>query len=194
MSEYQNFVFYGSMRESIDALPEELGNKLLRAIMNYGTDGEIDRSDAIIYSLMCSIMPNINKAKERYTAAVENGKKGGRPQKVNREQVKQLLNEGKTVTEIAKECGCSTSTIYEIKKGFPETQKPKTYLDIDKDIDIDKDNDTDKEKDTDNEREIYTDIEKENNRERDTLSSPQMVNFVELEKPKPIHKSVWDRV
>lgn len=110
---YQNFVFYGSMRESVDALPEELGNKLLRAIMNYGTDGEIDRSDVIIYAILCSIIPNINKAKERYSASVMNGDKGGRPTLVSREQVKQLLDAGNSVAEVAQQLNCSTSTVYD---------------------------------------------------------------------------------
>jgi hypothetical protein len=66
MSDYQNFLFYGSIRESVEELPEDLGNKLLRAVMIYGTEGVIHEDDPTIKAVLRSIAPNIERCHKRW--------------------------------------------------------------------------------------------------------------------------------
>lgn len=144
-NERTSMVFYTSFLDALRNLPtRELQAEAALAIVELGIDGIYEHKNPYIKLMLDMALPNISKAKDRYTAAVENGKKGGRPQKVDRERVKQLLDEGNTVAEVAKELGCSTSTIYDIRKSFPETQKPNENLDIDKDNNINNNNETDR--------------------------------------------------
>ena len=90
-------------------------------------------------------MPNIKSAKNRYAAATENGKKGGRPRKdIDIDRVLELESQEKTQAEIAEIMGVSKNTIanrLREHKNQKPTQKPKTETNKnhDKDIDIDKD-------------------------------------------------------
>ncbi len=68
---YKNFMFFGSMRESVEVLPEEQGNKLLRAIMIYGTEGIIVEEDPAILAILYSMIPNIDRTHKRYKEKLE---------------------------------------------------------------------------------------------------------------------------
>jgi len=148
MAEYENFVFYGSMRQTVEALPEEMGNKLLRTIMEYGTTGILENDDTVIYAIMLSIIPNIKSAKKRYSASVENGKKGGRPTTVDEPKILELHNQGLTQKQISESLSISIKSVQRVLG--QNRQK------LDKDIDTDKDNDKDTY--TDKEEEAYTDL------------------------------------
>ena len=72
---YDSFMFFGSMRESVEALSEEDGNKLLRAIMIYGTEGEVKTDDPMIKAILFSIIPNIDNAHVRHQQSLERREK-----------------------------------------------------------------------------------------------------------------------
>ena len=114
MEIYDNFVFYGSFRNTIDKLPEDLRGKFALAIINYGTAGEIDDSDDYISAIMPLVIPNINASQERQVKNTIKGKEGGRPVEVNRETVIQLKKQGLTQMSIAVEMKCDVSTVKRI--------------------------------------------------------------------------------
>jgi len=99
--------------------------------MKVGLGEEMDTTDPLIEGVILGmVLPNIKCAKSRYAAAVENGKKGGRPAKqIDMDQVFDLLNQGKTYQQIADVMGVSRNTIanriQEHKKQKPETKTNK---------------------------------------------------------------------
>lgn len=110
----KSFVFYATNLEVIEQLENdypELAQKLLRAIIEYGIYGEYDSNDPILKSYMALIGCGIDKAKERYNKAVENGKKGGRPSTIDKDKIIYLHNQGLTNKEVAAELNCSVSTV-----------------------------------------------------------------------------------
>ena len=78
-----SFVFYASFYEAIKDLPQEIQLELYTAICKYSLYGEQSELSVIAKSIFTVIKPNIDKATARYTASIENGKKGGRPSKKN---------------------------------------------------------------------------------------------------------------
>jgi hypothetical protein len=69
------FVFFPSFKESIESLPEEQGNKLLRALMKYGIDGIIVDDDPFIRALVVAMKPNIDNSHKQFKKAQERKKK-----------------------------------------------------------------------------------------------------------------------
>lgn len=150
MEEYENFVFYGSWKKLLSGFDKETAKEILWEIVNIGVGEEIESDNPMIIAIIQgAVMPNIKSAKNRYAAATENGKKGGRPRKeINIEKALELESQGKTQAEIAEEFGVSKNTIgsrLREHKNQKPIQKPKTETnknhdnDKDKDIDIDKD-------------------------------------------------------
>ena len=151
-SSYDNFVFYGSWRETLEGFAEDFGeeyaHEALWNLMLCATAGDIKTNKkSIIKWINGSCVNNINSAKGRYAKAVENGKKGGRPTEVNSEQITELKAEGLTNTQIANELGCSTKTV---QRALKEVDKTGQNLDIDIDNDIDNDKDKENEIETHN--------------------------------------------
>jgi hypothetical protein len=56
-------------------LPEEQGNKLLRALMKYGIDGIIVDDDPFIRALVVAMKPNIDNSHKQFKKAQERKKK-----------------------------------------------------------------------------------------------------------------------
>lgn len=148
MKEYENFVFYGSWKTLLSGFDKDTAKEILWDIVNIGVGEEIESDNPMIIAIIQgAVMPNIKSAKNRYAAATENGKKGGRPRKeIDIEKALELENQGKTQAEIAEEFGVSKNTIanrLREHKNQKPTQKPKTETnknhDKDKDIDIEKD-------------------------------------------------------
>lgn len=145
MSNYDNFVFYGSWRETLEGFAEDFGKEYAQEalwnLMLSGTAGDMETSKKSIISwINGSCMDNINSAKDRYAKAVENGKKGGRPTEVDTKQITELKSEGLTHNQIATELGCSTKTV---QRALKQVDKSGQNLDIDKDIDKEKEKDID---------------------------------------------------
>ena len=110
--DYDSFVFYGNWRTILEGFDKETAKDILWQIMLYGTAGEVDTSNPMINGIVmgcCAV--GIDKAKDRYANAVDNGKKGGRPTEIDVEHVQKLKESGLTNKEIATELGCSTRTV-----------------------------------------------------------------------------------
>ena len=151
MSNYDNFVFYGSWRETLEGFAEDFGKEYAQEalwnLMLSGTAGDMETSKKSIISWVNgSCMDNINSAKDRYAKAVENGKKGGRPTEVDTKQIAELKAEGLTHNQIATELGCSTKTV---QRALKQVDKSGQNLDIDIDKDIEKDKEKEKDIDSD---------------------------------------------
>lgn len=96
--ERESILFYRTFYEVSKSLPEDEGNKFLRALLDYafyGTEPELDGVSASFFML---IKPQIDANNRKY----ENGKKGGRPKKTETESVNGSAHEvcpEKTETE-----------------------------------------------------------------------------------------------
>lgn len=76
------FVFMASYYEAMRLLPEDERHALLDAMMEYVFEGVLPEGlppgAQLAFTL---IRPNIDASVAKYTASVENGKKGGRPRR-----------------------------------------------------------------------------------------------------------------
>lgn len=116
MTQYENFVFYGSWKEHLDGLRDLAGDEVAKEvawqIINYGTIKEFDTEDQKIINMvngMCRDL--IVSAKKRRLASIENGKQGGRPKKYKTEDIIDLSNKGLSPKQIADELGCAIKTV-----------------------------------------------------------------------------------
>lgn len=142
---YENFVFYGSWRETLEGFREDFGDEYAKEalwnLMLVATGGDVETSKKSILGFISgSVMPNINAAKTRYAAAVENGKKGGRPTiNLDEEEVMKKKAELKTWKAVAAHYGISEQTLKSKRDEWKNQKNPKN-LDIDNDIDNEKEN------------------------------------------------------
>lgn len=116
MTQYENFVFYGSWKEHLNGLKELCGKDVAKEvawqIINYGTVKEFDTDDQNIINMvngMCRDL--IISAKKRRDASMTNGKQGGRPKQYNVDTMIELQNQGLSISEIADNLGCSVKTV-----------------------------------------------------------------------------------
>lgn len=116
MTQYENFVFYGSWKEHLDGLKELCGKDIAKEvawqIINYGTYKDFDTEDQNIINMvngMCRDL--IISAKKRREASITNGKQGGRPKKYSVEDMLVLRDQGLSPQEIADDLGCSIKTV-----------------------------------------------------------------------------------
>ena len=109
------FVFYASAWQNVLAFTEsnpELGNKLLKAIIDYGFYKEYDTSDPLVRGAMSNIIISIDNAADRHEKAQAGGQKSASKSKYDRAQIWALLDEGHTHKEVANIIGCkNTKTI-----------------------------------------------------------------------------------
>ena len=87
-----SFLFYRSYIEAVDKLSENRRYDFLHAIACYALDGEqpdFDGAEDMAFGLMKA---NIDSCNKRYTASVENGKRGGAP-KGNRNAFKKKITQ-----------------------------------------------------------------------------------------------------
>ena len=132
MNNTESFVLYESVYKQFEILKKRkpaVVTDFIEAIMEYGLYGVIpdEESDVWLYGFEQSIT-SIQRAKDRYIAAVENGSKGGRPSKnLNKEEVLQKKEELKTWKAVAKFYGIDEDTLRKIRKswGTEEAEKPK---------------------------------------------------------------------
>jgi len=76
----ESAVMYRSFLEATRELDPEKRLQAIDAYFDYVMDGkEYEGSDPVIKALLIVIKPALDKASNRYDAACENGKKGGRP-------------------------------------------------------------------------------------------------------------------
>lgn len=134
MSIYQNFVFYGSWRTTLEGFREKLGlnyaQTALWNLMTVATSGDAETDDPLVLGWISgSCSPNIDAARTRYNNAIENGRKGGRPKEVDPKEIESLYLSGKTYGQIADELGCSTKTV---QRAIKELDNSGQNLDKDK--------------------------------------------------------------
>ena len=112
----RNFLFYASWYELIEAHDNagqpDVAAEIAKQIVNYGVTGQITTDNPLIVGIinaMCK--PLIDNSKSRYVACINNGSKGGRPLKYNKDEILKLKDLGLTQQEIADQMGCSKRTV-----------------------------------------------------------------------------------
>ena len=125
MTQYENFIFYGSWKEHLNGLKqlcgEDVAKEVAWQIINYGTYKSFDTDDQKIINMvngMCRDL--IASAKKRRAASIENGKQGGRPKKYNTAEMVALKNKGLSNQQIADKLGCDVRTVRKAIKEFEE--------------------------------------------------------------------------
>lgn len=116
MTQYENFIFYGSWKEHLNGLKqlcgEDVAKEVAWQIINYGTAKEFDTDDQNVINMvngMCRDL--IDSAKKRREASIGNGTKGGRPKKYNLEDMLSLRDKGLSLQDVADNLGCSVKTV-----------------------------------------------------------------------------------
>ena len=214
--EYDNFVFYGSWRESLEGFREEFGDdyakEALWNLMLVATAGDIETErKSIIGFINGAVMPNVNKAKDRYAAAVENGKKGGRPKvNLNEQEVLEKKKELGTWKETAQFFGVTEQSLKNYRNQWENEKNPKnpniTIIENEKNpknpknpntavvknpknpknLDIDIDIDIDIEKEKEKEKDIFAfswfDEEEEEERKKKIVESAKQVRLAAIRK------------
>ena len=128
----ESFVLYESVYKQFEILKKrkpEVATDFIEAIMEFGLYGVIpdEESDIWLYGFEQAIT-SIERAKTRYTASIENGKKGGRPSKnLDQDEVLAKKAELKTWKAVASFYGISEDTLRKIRAswGTVEPEKPK---------------------------------------------------------------------
>ena len=131
----ESFVFYESVYKQAERLEKKLGKEVgydfLKAVIEFGLYGAVPDEDdnAWLYGLEQTIT-SIGAAKNRYAAAVENGKKGGRKKvELNQEEVMKKKAELKTWKAVAAFYKVDEDTLRKIRKQWEKAEKPKNLND-----------------------------------------------------------------
>lgn len=135
---YDSFIFYRGWAETAKGFAEDFGEdfakEMIWALVCYICFGEIiTEKKSIIKWIEGDCLRVIEAAKKRHDASIESGKLGGRPSKINKDDVLALKQDGKTVKEIAEILGCSRDGIEKILNGSRQTDKPPTNLYVNED-------------------------------------------------------------
>ena len=135
---YDSFIFYRGWAETAKGFAEDFGEdfakEMIWALVCYICFGEIvTEKKSIIKWIEGDCLRVIEAAKKRHDASIEAGKLGGRPSKINKDDVLALKQDGKTVKEIAGILGCSRDGIEKILNGSRQTDKPPTNLYVNED-------------------------------------------------------------
>ena len=135
---YDSFIFYKGWAETAKGFAEDFGEdfakEMIWALVCYICFGEIiTEKKSIIKWIEGDCLRVIEAAKKRHDASIEAGKLGGRPSKINKDDVLALKQNGKTVKEIAEILGCSRDGIEKILNGSRQTDKPPTNLYVNED-------------------------------------------------------------
>ena len=135
---YDSFIFYRGWAETAKGFAEDFGEdfakEMIWALVCYICFGEIvTEKKSIIKWIEGDCLRVIQAAKKRHDASIEAGKLGGRPSKINKDEVLSLKQDGKTVKEIAEILGCSRDTIERALNECRKTAKPPQNLYVNED-------------------------------------------------------------
>lgn len=135
---YDSFIFYRGWAETAKGFAEDFGEdfakEMIWALVCYICFGEIvTEKKSIIKWIEGDCLRVIEAAKKRHDASIEAGKLGGRPSKINKDDVLALKQDGKTVKEIAEILGCSRDTIERALNECRKTAKPPQNLYVNED-------------------------------------------------------------
>ena len=144
---YDSFIFYRGWAETAKGFAEDFGEdfakEMIWALVCYICFGEIvTEKKSIIKWIEGDCLRVIEAAKKRHDASIEAGKLGGRPSKINKDDVLALKQDGKTVKEISEILGCSRDTVERALNECRKTAKPPQNLYVNEDAN---DNDNDNE-------------------------------------------------
>ena len=151
----ESFVLYESVYKQFEILKKrkpEVATDFIEAIMEFGLYGVIpdEESDIWLYGFE-QAMTSIERAKTRYNASIENGKKGGRPSKnLDQDEVLAKKAELKTWKAVASFYGISEDTLRKIRASWctVEPEKPKNLNDnVNENVNV---NENENENDNDN--------------------------------------------
>lgn len=136
---YDSFIFYRGWAETAKGFAEDFGEdfakEMIWALVCYICFGEIiTEKKSIIKWIEGDCLRVIEAAKKRHDASIEAGKLGGRPSKINKDDVLALKQNGKTIKEISEILGCSRDGIEKILNGSRQTDKPPTNLYVNEDV------------------------------------------------------------
>ena len=140
LQNYDSFIFYRGWAETAKGFAEDFGEdfakEMIWALICYVCFGEIvTEKKSIIKWIEGDCLRVIQAAKKRHDASIETGKLGGRPSKINKDEVLSLKQDGKTVKEIAEILGCSRDTIERALNECRKTAKPPQNLYVNEDDD-----------------------------------------------------------
>ena len=138
LQNYDSFIFYRGWAETAKGFAEDFGEdfakEMIWALVCYICFGEIiTEKKSIIKWIEGDCLRVIEAAKKRHDASIEAGKLGGRPSKINKDDVLALKQNGKTIKEISEILGCSRDGIEKILNGSRQTDKPPTNLYVNED-------------------------------------------------------------
>lgn len=128
MNNIESFVLYESVYKQFEILKKrkpDAATGFIEAIMEYGLYGVVpdEESEVWLYGFEQSTT-SIQRAKDRYAAAVENGSKGGRPSKnLDKDEVLQKKEELRTWKAVAQFYDISEDTLRKLRKSW-ETEEP----------------------------------------------------------------------
>ena len=94
-----SFVFYETFESVIEELPEEMQLKFYKYITQYGLHGIEPEVTGIEKAIWTQIQFAIDQAQNRRKRAIENGNKGGRPNKTITENNPNETQKNQTITE-----------------------------------------------------------------------------------------------
>ncbi len=90
-------IIYRGFIDAVHKLPKKKQLEAFNAYFDFLlNDKEYCGSDATIDALITMTIPSVEKARNRYIAACENGKKGGRPKNQNKTRMKPEQNQNET--------------------------------------------------------------------------------------------------
>ncbi len=134
-----SFVFYSSIFKSIEMISDiKKRAEAYKCIALYGLC-EIEppeESDNIVKIIFCQAKPVLDSSRKRYNACVENGKKGGRPTKINQTETKQKPKENqketkgitKDITRAKPNNNLNYNENYNVNENFNYNESEKEFL------------------------------------------------------------------
>ena len=98
-SNKNSFVFYETFESVIEELPEEMQLKFYKYITQYGLHGIEPEVTGIEKAIWTQIQFSIDQAQNRRKRAIENGNKGGRPNKTETQKNQTITENNPDITE-----------------------------------------------------------------------------------------------
>ena len=98
-SNKNSFVFYETFESVIEELPEEMQLKFYKYITQYGLHGIEPEITGIEKAIWTQIQFAIDQAQNRRKRAIENGNKGGRPNKTETQNNQTITQNNPDITE-----------------------------------------------------------------------------------------------
>lgn len=111
-----DFIFlenwYDIIKAYDDAGQPEMASAIAKEIITYCVTGDTRTTDPLLYGIVRGLCASqVTRPKARYANSIENGKKGGRPPKYDKNKMLELRSNGMTDQEIAKNLGCTPKTV-----------------------------------------------------------------------------------